>query len=182
VPDTPTRTRALDAAIELLGTGGLRALTHARVDARADLPPGSTSNHFRTRAALVQGVVERLTERDLAQVGPTFSPTTPEELVAGLARVLEDAGGPDRVHSTARLVLFVEGSSNPAVREALQRGRERLEAASGPWMAQLGFRDPAVGAQAVVAAYEGLLLHRIARHDASDPRPVLDLVVRGALR
>ena len=47
-----SKTRALDAAIDLLGTQGLRALAHTRVDERASLPKGSTSNYFRTRQAL----------------------------------------------------------------------------------------------------------------------------------
>ena len=41
---TPTKVRVLEAAVELLGTEGLRSLTHARVDERAGLPKGSTSN------------------------------------------------------------------------------------------------------------------------------------------
>ena len=47
-----TRERALEAAVELLGSQGVRALSHARVDDRAGLPAGSTSNWFRTRRAL----------------------------------------------------------------------------------------------------------------------------------
>ena len=47
----------MNAAVELVGGQGIRALTHARVDAQAGLPLGSTSNHFRTRAALVAGLV-----------------------------------------------------------------------------------------------------------------------------
>ena len=61
-----TRERALDAAVELLGVHGLRALTHARVDERAGLPLGSTSNWFRTRRALLGGVVDWIAERERA--------------------------------------------------------------------------------------------------------------------
>ena len=53
------RTVLLDAALELVGTQGMRGLTHRAVDAAAGVPPGSTSNHFRTREALVLGIVER---------------------------------------------------------------------------------------------------------------------------
>jgi DNA-binding transcriptional regulator YbjK len=44
---TPTKLRVLEAAVVLLGTEGLRALAHARVDEQAGLPKGSTSNYFR---------------------------------------------------------------------------------------------------------------------------------------
>lgn len=70
---TSTRTRALDAAIDLLGTEGLRALTHGRVDERAGIPKGSTSNYFRTRAALLSGVVARIVERELPPVDAALS-------------------------------------------------------------------------------------------------------------
>ena len=48
-------------------------------------------------------------------------------------------------------------------------------------LAGLGARNPGSAAFAIAACFEGLLLHRIARHDETDPRPTLDLVVRGAL-
>ena len=62
-----TRDRALDAAVELVGEQGIRALTHARVDERAGLPKGSTSNWFRTRDALVAGVITWLAESERAE-------------------------------------------------------------------------------------------------------------------
>jgi AcrR family transcriptional regulator len=64
-----TKLRVLEAAVELLGTEGLRALTHARVDEQAGLPKGSASNYFRTRAQLVTGVSDWITERELAGTG-----------------------------------------------------------------------------------------------------------------
>ena len=41
---TDRRTLLLDAALELVGTQGMRGLTHRAVDAAAGLPPGSTSS------------------------------------------------------------------------------------------------------------------------------------------
>ena len=65
-----TRNRALEAAVELLGAEGVRALTHARIDDRAGLPSGSTSNSFRTRRALLGGVVDWIAERERADFAP----------------------------------------------------------------------------------------------------------------
>jgi hypothetical protein len=36
-------------------------------------------------------------------------------------------------------------------------------------------------AVAIAACGEGLILHRIARHDTSDPRPILELVVSSVI-
>jgi hypothetical protein len=57
-----------------------------------------------------------------------------------------------------------------------------MESAMVGVLARLGAPDPAVGAAAVIACIEGLVLHRIVRHDESDPRPVFELVVRAAMR
>ncbi|GAB2967076.1 TetR/AcrR family transcriptional regulator [Saccharothrix stipae] len=179
---TPTRQRALDAGIELVGTQGLRALTHARVDDHAGLARGSTSNYFRTRRALLAGVVGRLAEIDLAQVEDAFIPTTADELVDALCRTFEHMTGAGRTATAARLILFMEASHTPELRPALARGREAMEAVGVVALARLGAPDPQATATALAACFEGHVLHRIARHDHTDPRPTFDLVVKTALR
>ena len=67
----PPRERVLDAALAVLGQQGLRALTHARVDEAAGLPRGSASNYFRTRRALLDGMVEHLARREQADFAGT---------------------------------------------------------------------------------------------------------------
>lgn len=178
---TPTKARALDAAIDLVGTQGLRALTHARIDERAGLPKGSTSNYFRTRQSLLSGVVQRLVELEMPAVGSAVSPATTDELLDALCGLFEYTTQAKRTQTTARLVLFVEASHDPALREALSRGHAAMESAVVLALARLGAGDPQVSAAAVAACFEGLLLHRIARHEDTDPRATFDLVLRAAL-
>ena len=83
--------------------------------------------------------------------------------------------------TTARLVLFMEASHNTPLREALSRGRAAMEALGVVALARLGAREPQTAGIAIAACFEGLLLHRIARHDPTDPRPTFELVVRAAL-
>lgn len=175
------RDRTLDAAIELLGTQGLRALTHRRVDQRAQLPAGSTSNYFRTRAALLTGVVDAIAERELAGARPAFLPSSADEFLDALVALLDRTTRDQRTLTTARLVVFLEASHDPALREALWRGRAAMTAALEPVLRGLGARDPQTAAGALMACAEGLILHRIARHDDTDTRPIFDLVVRAAL-
>ena len=78
---TASRSRAVEAAIDLVGTEGLRALTHARVDERAGLPKGSTSDYFRSRQVLLSGVVDAIVAHELPSVGVAFSPSSADELV-----------------------------------------------------------------------------------------------------
>lgn len=178
---TSTRTRALDAGIDLIGTEGLRALTHTRVDARADLPRGSTSNYFRTRAALVSGVAERILERELPGVGDAFSPASAAEFIGALCGLFEQTTTVNRSLTTARLVLFMEATHNAELREALSRGRAAMKASVLPVLTELGAADPDAAAEAIMACFEGLILHRVARNEETDPYPALSLVVGAAL-
>lgn len=177
---TVLRDRVLDAAIQLLGTQGLKGLTHRRIDAEADLSPGSTSNYFRTRNALLRGVAEAILVREVAGMEATFAPRSAEELLDALVALLNRTTEDQRTLTSARLVLFMEASHDPALRETLGRGRVVLETALRQALHDLGVSDTLASARAIMACAEGLILHRIARHDDSDIRPVLNLVVRAA--
>ena len=178
---TPTRLRVLDAAIGLLATDGLRALTHARVDERAGVPKGSTSNYFRTRAALLSGVADWILESELPSVGDAFVPRSASEFVDAMCALLEVTTRDKRELTTARLVLFMEASHNTELRETLSRGRATMSAVAASALTGMGARDPVAGAEAIAACFEGLILHRIARGDDTDPRPIFEAVLNGAL-
>jgi AcrR family transcriptional regulator len=65
----PLRRQTLaDAAIEVLGTQGVRGLSHPRVDKHAGMPAGTTSYYFRTRKALWQAVADRVNALDTADL------------------------------------------------------------------------------------------------------------------
>lgn len=175
-----TRERIVAAALEVLGTGGVRALTHRAVDQRAGLPQGSTSNHFRTRAALVDGAAKGLVASELRGMGPMRA-ATPEALVERTAEAIEVVTGPLRIGTAARHALFLEAAHDERLRERLSASRSAYVEVVVAAMRELGAPDPESAAGALMAASEGIILHRIARHDATDPRPLLEIVVRGAL-
>lgn len=57
------RRQLADAGLAVLAQEGSRGLTHRAVDAVAGVPTGTTSNYFRSRQALIEGLVERIGER-----------------------------------------------------------------------------------------------------------------------
>lgn len=57
------RQRLLDAALDILGNSGGRALTHRAVDARTELPTGTCANYFRSRSDLMSAMARRSFER-----------------------------------------------------------------------------------------------------------------------
>ncbi|MEU5841150.1 TetR family transcriptional regulator C-terminal domain-containing protein [Rhodococcus sp. NPDC047139] len=178
---TDKRMQVVDAAITLVGTEGLRALTHRRVDAVAGVPAGSTSNYFRTRQALVEGVLDRLLERDRAEISAIGSATP------GNARELEDiaheyvmsATGPDLVRTRARFAMFVEAMAAPELRAGVDARRAELRAWIATVLAGLGVKDPAGAARVLIDYLDGLILHRCTSPDEpQDPREGIARMVR----
>lgn len=63
------RSAIADAGLAVIAAEGARGLTHRAVDRAAELPPGTTSNYFRTRAALLTGLVDRIYTRIAPDLG-----------------------------------------------------------------------------------------------------------------
>lgn len=168
------RERALEAAISLIGEEGIRALTHGRVDAAASLPPGSTSNHFRTRAALLAGVIEWLATSERSDSGdPEIH--SPEQLITALSRMIEVQSGPLAGRTRARYALFIEADAEAA--RPLREQREGMEHWVRSLLAELGGSDAAANTPFLMAACDGLLLHRV----TVDPQAPIEAVVTRAV-
>nr|WP_274635649.1 TetR family transcriptional regulator [Microbacterium bovistercoris] len=175
---TSHRDRAIAAAIELLASGGIRALTHLRVDERAGFPRGSTSNVFRTREALLLGVCEYMVASELPEIATGFAASTPDEFAESLTALFRYLVGPSRTMTTARLALIVEGGHDAAVRSALAAGRVGIERSILPALVALGAPDPLLGVQLIATCFEGLFLHVIGRHAHIDAEAVIAATVR----
>lgn len=178
---TSHRDRAIAAAIELLASGGIRALTHLRVDERAGFPRGSTSNVFRTREALLLGVCEYMVASELPEITTGFASSTPDELAESLTRLFRHLVGPSRKMTAARLALIVEGGHDTAVRSALAASRTGIENSILPALVALGARDPLLGVQLIATCFEGLFLHVIGQHARMDAEAVIAATVRAVL-
>ena len=175
-----TRERSLRAAVELLGAEGVRALTHARVDDRAGLPPGSTSNWFRTRRALLGGVVDWMAERERADLDPAGTPTITgvDELVDGLCAMAALQTGPYAARTRARYALFLELAGDPELGEPLRRQRLAFERWTEQMVTAVGIPDPGPATRALMALADGLLLHRLTVDPTLDLRPAIERAVR----
>ena len=152
-----TRERSLRAAVDLLGTEGVRALSHARVDERAGLPSGSTSNWFRTRRALLGGVVDWIAECERADFDPTtlLAVTGSDGLVEGLCAMVELQAGKFAVRTRARHALFLELAGEPELGEPLRRQRREFERWTEAIVTAVGISDPAPATRAGSASGPG---------------------------
>lgn len=119
-PNPQRRARLADAAIAVLAEQGSRGLTHRAVDAGAGVPSGTASRYFRTRDALLDGVIERITDRLGDRVAAhTVRPISPADLEEALVAVLTlmlAEGGHDPL---ALFELHLESTRNPRLRRML---------------------------------------------------------------
>jgi DNA-binding transcriptional regulator YbjK len=179
------REQLLDAAISLLGEDGARALTHRAVDAGAGLPTGSTSNYFRTRDALVDGIVERFAARERANwedLAARTSPTTPQELAQALAVLAQDATGRHRTLTLARYAILLEAARRPSLRSQLGATGSGVSASFATLLASVGSADPDRDTHLVLNYWTGLVLHQLSLPDpAFDPCARLTALLGGLL-
>ena len=176
----------LDAAIRVLGEHGIHALTHRAVDAAAGVPAGSASNHFRTRDALLNAVVERFAARERANwedIAARVCPTTPAELAQALTAFVRDSTGPNRTLTLARYAILVEAAIRPSLREQLAVTGARVSAWFMNWLRIAGSPDPGHDAPIVMNHLTGLALHQLAYPDPDfDPSAQITALVTAVLR
>jgi len=171
----------LDAAIEVLGTRGSRGLTHRAVDEVAQVPTGTSSNYFRTRNALLEGIVVRLVERDRSDwemLNALPVPDTVDGVIDGATAWLLYSLGPDRTRTAARYALFLESATTAELQPPLLRARRELVA----WAEGLlsGIIDDPAGVVTILMDYvEGATLHQLCLPVPDfDPRPAIAKLVR----
>ncbi|MFD7240212.1 TetR/AcrR family transcriptional regulator [Streptomyces syringium] len=163
---TDRRTVLADAAIHVLAGEGMRGLTHRAVDRAAGMPPGTTSAYYRTRQALLAGLVRRLVDRDqgeLQAIGEARPrPHDADELVAGIAAFAETRlTGDGRERSLARYACAVESARHPELREILVPRENAARDAVRDFLAAQGVKDAEGRTLTLLACVDGLVFDRL---------------------
>ncbi|WP_280269401.1 TetR/AcrR family transcriptional regulator [Nocardia wallacei] len=161
------RSRIIDAAIDLIATQGLRALTHRALDTTLALPPGSVSYYFRTKRALIEAIVDRIATRSRADFtearlgDPQPSTTEPDEIAHGIARWLDQLLARRRNHLIVRHALIIDQLGDPDLHRRLTSCLFSHDHATSLFRS-LGAADPATSAADFIAVLEGLVFDRFA--------------------
>ncbi|MGV9245537.1 TetR/AcrR family transcriptional regulator [Streptomyces sp. NPDC003710] len=180
------RTLLADAALAVLADEGIRGLTHRAVDRKAAMPPGTTSAYYRTRAALLTGLVTRLVQLDQAELQAMAerlpSLRTAEELVEGMVLLTRHRlTGEGRRRSLARYACAVESVRDPELREILvpreNAGREAVRL----FLAGHGVTDVENRTHILLTCVDGLVFDRLVS-GGEVPREALEGLVAAALR
>ncbi len=183
---SPRARQVGDAAIAVLADLGARGLTHRAVDQAAGLPPGTTSNHARTRAALLTLTLARIAELDAASgargysgsgistpgistsgiSGPGIStpgisgPVVAEGLAQMVHQTITDAGARRRL--LARFELALEATRRPELRAAYDDMGRRFRTEAARLLAAAGSAEPDRDAWTLIAWMEGTAFYALA--------------------
>jgi hypothetical protein len=133
------------------------------VDQAAGLPEGSTSNVFRSRAALLEGTLAHHASLDLAAAGPVPEEAAPLPSVsredaaalvaAGAAGVLDR-----RSHNVARFELLLEGTRREELQEPIAQARAQFAKRTRALLRATGCESPERHARQLLAMLDGFLL------------------------
>lgn len=171
----------------VLADGGARALTHRAVDHGAGLPVGSTSNLFRTREALVRGVVEHLIAGELAampDLDQDFAEisVSAEALTQMAAAAVTFALGPGRTNTLARRALLQEATGDPELRSRIAAGAEFWWARLGQLLRAAEAPDPDQRGRWLLAYVDGVIADQLTHpSEAFDAVAAVKPAVRGIL-
>lgn len=158
------RAALLDAAIDVVARHGEHGLTLRAVDAAAAVPPGTTSNYFRSRADLLRQATDRLGRRLRPDVETLLAAQAavldPAVLARQLRRLVAQSQS-DPGTRMAALELALAAARDPALRDEPGTGAD-----SGIDRADDGAARPPVPPEpagaAVLAATLGLLIDELA--------------------
>jgi DNA-binding transcriptional regulator YbjK len=164
------RELAAAAALSVLAARGSRGLTHRAVDTEAGLPPGSTSNYFRTRSSLLEAALHRHIELDLPpaelieqldEAGLTEQQAR-DLLFAALARVIDREARP---MIAARYELMLEATRREELRDVYNRSRERVLGLTEMMLQARGCETPVEHAEQMVILFDGIALDQLLESD-----------------
>jgi AcrR family transcriptional regulator len=165
----------------VLGEEGSRGLTHRAVDEAAGLPSGSTSNHFRTREALLEAAARRHAELDLPPTSEVEEVTETEAalsweqvralLLANLDRILDPAG---RAVLTARYELALESIRRPALHEVMDDSRQRFAGLAEVILRAGGCADPEGHSRQLIALLDGIAVDQLQETSRTLDRPGIE--------
>lgn len=165
----------LRGTLEVIRRQGLGAVTHRTVAEVSGVPLGSLTYYFAGKQELLRAALRLFVAEDVARLRALAeellaSGATGPEVVERFAAVLEAeaAGG------AAQFELYLEASRDPELRETAVESLRAYAEVAALGLRAAGVPQPEDAAAVVVAAVDGLGLHRLAAGaDAPPAGPLL---------
>lgn len=180
-PINQARRRAVaDAAIELLASSGVHGVTHRAVEREADLPPGTASNYFRSREALLVAAAERILELHHADTDRATDQAAgqPASLVDLLTASLFTAATTLRDRYLAIFELQLEAGRRPALASVLASLQDAAMQTTAGHHDKLGLTTPRATIATLIRLYSGALFTLVTSPPESVSRDVVQNLVQ----
>jgi TetR/AcrR family transcriptional regulator, regulator of biofilm formation and stress response len=172
-PRGAARRRALlEAAVRVIGRGGIAAADHRAVAAEAGVPLGSTTYYFESKDDMVAQALHYVADREAERLG--------EEIEGGLldarkgspaerlADLMIDVWAGDRTVLLAQYELYLESARREDLRPAAERWDNAYREFFTTALDQLGVADSSQTARLLCCALDGLLLDHVATDSAPE--------------
>lgn len=156
------RDALLHAAVELIGEGGMDAISHRAVAARAGLPSSTTGYFFASIDDLAAEALRVYAERAVADYLKIAStPMGLDDLLQGISRLPFDPQ-----FERSQITIYLEGGRNAALREPVGRVVDGYRRVAEQLLETIGLPSAKQASPAFVALFDGFTLQRLARPDA----------------
>jgi DNA-binding transcriptional regulator YbjK len=164
------RTALLDAALRLIASEGLAAVSHRSVERLAGAPHGSTTYYFQSKAALIAAARQRLADLDhlaldglALQVARALASRSPAPQWAAITSALARWVDEHRDLHLARFELALQAARDPALAEADAAWHETFLDVIEPVVTSAGARSPRTDTRFVCAAFMGVVFDQAVR-------------------
>lgn len=185
------RLELLEATLRVIGSEGIRAVTHRRVAAESGTPLGAITYYFSTKEDLIAACLHHVAAAEVSEledrvagmdVEAMDSDAWADELLRWLGSEL---AGPARDRLVARYVLQLEAVRRPELRRIYDAWTVASFRLARRMLAAAGARDPDMDAAVLLAAVDGLRLNQLssagAHGDLEPVRPVAAHIMRRLL-
>ncbi len=168
------RRSIIDAALRIIASRGLPAVTHRTVAREAKVPLAATTYYFASKNEILAEALESLSAAEVERLSDLTSEImtgskSQEEVAAALGKALIPEPEEAERRWLAQFEIYVEAARNPELRPAVQRWREAFVGLAESSLRAVGAPDPERRAPIAIAAINGILLDRL-RGVGDDPQ------------
>lgn len=170
------RAAIIDAAVQIIATRGLGAVTHRAVAREAKVPLAATTYYFASKEEILREALESLAEAEVERLGKLAEELgalgSREAAGAALAKALMP--DPEQAPRAwlAQFEIYLESARNPALRPAVEARRQAFVRLAESALRAAGAPEPEKRAELGVAGLNGILFDRV-REIGDDPQATM---------
>lgn len=178
----------LEAALRVIGTRGVRAVSHRSVAAMADVPLGSTTYYFASKQDILGETLRLAAHTEIEALQRQVDRLDAAAMSAGewteaiLDWLDHQLRGRARFRLVALYSLQLEATHRPELRAIYEEWTVATVRLARELLRKAGAADPDAAAPVLVAAIDGLRHNQLAVRDAglsrTTARPVVEQLVR----